>query len=168
MADDPKTNSTTATTMGTVAATTGATATTGSAGVKVDKNKSAEQYIKEAEAKYIVPPLVRQKFPDLIKLIYETESMNEEEREYWLQIMPIMSEEQTTKFRDILVNEKNQLAKLDQDYQTEMAKTNKGPAMQLDEAKMKEKMQEIKQAEAVSEKEEKSEEDKVLQQLDNL
>lgn len=154
MADDPKTNST--------------TATTGSDGVKVDKNKSAEQYIKEAEAKYIVPPLVRQKFPDLIKLIYETESMNEEEREYWLQIMPIMSEEQTTKFRDILVNEKNQLAKLDQEYQTEMAKTNKGPAMQLDEVKMKEKIQEIKQAEATSEKEEQSKEDKVLQQLDNL
>jgi hypothetical protein len=162
MADDPKTNSTTTT------SSTGVAATTGSGGVKVDKNKSAEQYIKEAEAKYIVPPLVRQKFPDLIKLIHETESMNEEEREYWLQIMPIMSEEQTTKFRDILVNEKNQLAKLDQEYQTEMAKTNKGPAMQLDEAKMKEKMQEIKQAEATSEKEEKSKEDEVLKQLNNL
>ena len=167
MADDPKTNSTTATTTGTVAAA-GAVATTGSGGVKVDKNKSAEQYIKEAEAKYIVPPLVRQKFPDLVKLIYETESMNEEEREYWLQIMPIMSEEQTTKFRDILVNEKNQLAKLDQEYQTEMAKTAKGPAMQLDEAKMKEKMQEIKQEEAAHEKEEQSKEDDVLKQLNNL
>lgn len=153
MADDPK--------------TTSATSTTGKDGVVVDKNKSAEQYIKEAEARYIVPPMVRQKFPDLIKLIYETESMNSEEREYWLQIMPIMSEEQTTKFRDILVNEKNQLAKLDQEYQAEMAKT-KGPVIALDEVKMKEKIQEIKQAEATSEKEEQSKEDKVLQQLDNL
>ncbi|OGJ42157.1 hypothetical protein A3I58_03705 [Candidatus Peregrinibacteria bacterium RIFCSPLOWO2_02_FULL_39_10] len=162
MADDPKTNSTTTT------SSTGAVATTGEGGVIADKNKSAEQYIKEAEAKYIVPPLVRQKFPDLIKLIYETESMNEEEREYWLQIMPIMSEEQTTKFRDILVNEKNQLAKLDKEYEMEMAKTNKGPAMQLDEVKMKGKIQEIKQAEATSEKEEQSKEDEVLKQLNNL
>lgn len=162
MADDPKTNSTT------TASTTGAVATTGSDGVVADKNKSPEQYIKEAEARYIVPPLVRQKFSDLVKLIYETESMNEEEREYWLQIMPIMSEEQTTKFRDILVNEKNQLAKLDQEYQAEMARTSKGPAMQLDEVKMKEKIQEIKQAEAVHEKKERAKEEKVLQQLDNL
>jgi len=36
-------------------------------GITVDPNKTPEQYIQDAEAKYIVPALVRDKFPDLIK-----------------------------------------------------------------------------------------------------
>ena len=46
--------------------------------IKIDPNKSNEQYIAEVEKSYIVPSLVRNKFPDLVKLIYETESMNHE------------------------------------------------------------------------------------------
>ena len=124
---DPQGTGTTAvadpgtTTTGGGAGDGGAAATTA---IVVDKNKSAEQYMKEAEGLYIIPLLVRETFPDLIKLIYETESMNTEEREYWLQIMPIMTEEQIKKFRDILVNEKQQLDKLDQEYEQEMSKIN--------------------------------------------
>lgn len=139
------------------------------AGAAIDKNKSPEQYITEAENKYIVPALVREKFPDLIKLIYETESMNEEEREYWLQIMPIMSEDQISKFRDILVNEKEQLAKLDKEYQQEMNRINTSkPAAEIDEKAMQEKLQNIKAAEAESKQEEKGKEDVLLEQLKNL
>lgn len=141
----------------------GATGVAGAAGVVVDKNKSAEQYLKEAESKYIVPRLVREKFPDLIKLIYETESMNEEEREYWLQIMPIMTEEQILKFRDILVNEKEQLAKLDKEYDREMTKA----VPEIDEAKLKEEMAKIKEEEKVHEEEEKAAEEALLKQLED-
>ncbi len=139
------------------------------AGAAIDKSKSPEQYIAEAENKYIVPALVREKFPDLIKLIYETESMNQEEREYWLQIMPIMSEDQISKFRDILVNEKEQLAKLDKEYQQEMQRIgNNKPAADIDEKAMQEKLQNIKAAEAESKASEKGAEDSLLQQLKNL
>ncbi len=134
-------------------------------GIIVDKNKSAEQYLKEIEGKYIVPALVRQKFPDLIKLIYETESMNFEEREYWLQIMPIMTEDQIVKFRDILVNEKEQLAKLDTEYKQEVGKVNKTPVKEISEAEMKGKLQEIKQAETKSKEEEKTKEEDILKQI---
>lgn len=148
---------------------TGANAGTMAAGAAIDKNKTPEQYIAEAENKYIVPALVREKFPDLIKLIYETESMNEEEREYWLQIMPIMSEDQISKFRDILVNEKEQLAKLDKEYQQEMNRINTSkPAAEIDEKAMQEKLQNIKAAEAESKQEEKGKEDVLLEQLKNL
>lgn len=148
------------------AQTTG-TAVTGD-GVVVDKNKSQEQYIKEAEAKYIIPALVRDKFPDLVKLIYETESMNTEEREYWMQILPIMSEEQIVKFREILVNEKQQLAKLDNEYENEVARINKSQPAEIDEVKMKEKMQEIKKAETTSEEQEKSQEEELLKKLKDI
>lgn len=152
-------------------AVTGQTATkpvvTGSDGVVIDKNKSPEQYIKEASAKYIVPALVREKFPDLIKLIYETESMNEEEREYWLQIMPIMSEEQIVKFRDILVNEKEQLSKLDKEYDQEMQRIKKAPAPELNETERKEQLAQIKTDETANEQKEKGEEESLLQKLNN-
>lgn len=149
-------------------ATTPVAGTSGSDGVVIDKKKTNEQYIQEAEAKYIVPALVREKFPDLIKLIYETESMNEEERQYWLQIMPVMSEEQIVKFRDILVNEKQQLAKLDQEYNQEMKKVNKSPAPEMDEAKRKEDIAKIKAAEKTDEEKEKSDEEALMSQLKGL
>lgn len=157
MTDNTQTNS-----------STSATATASSGGIVVDKNKTAEQYTKDAESKYIIPGLVREKFPDLVKLIYETESMNVEEREYWMQIMPIMTEEQITKFREILVNEKNELSKLDQDYQSEMAKLNKNRPQEIDEQALKTKIGEIKKAEATQESAEKKDEENLLNQLDNL
>jgi len=157
MTDNTQTNS-----------STSATGASKTGDVVVDKNKSAEQYIKDAEAKYIIPNLVREKFPDLVKLIYETESINSEEREYWMQIMPIMTEEQITKFREILVNEKNELAKLDQDYQTEMAKLNKNRPQEIDEQALKSKITEIKKAEETHEQTEKTNEENLLNQLDNL
>lgn len=133
--------------------------------IAVDKNKSAEQYMDEAQSKYIVPRLVREKSPDLVKLIFETESMNVEEREYWMQIMPIMSEEQIAKFREILVTEKQQLEQLDQEYEGEINKINTQHASQLDEVKMKERMQQIAQEESASEKSESEEEELLLKKL---
>ena len=136
--------------------------------IKTDKNKTAEQYMKEAEDKYIVPELIRNKFPDLVKLIYETESMNSEEREYWLQIMPIMTEDQIVKFRDILVNEKEQLSKLDQEYEQEMSRINNKRVVEISEADVKKKQQELHADEQSSESEEQSKEEDLLKQLDNL
>lgn len=150
-----------------------ATATTAQAGkvnpdgITTDKNKSPEKYVEEAEKKYIIPSLVREKFPDLVKLIYETESMNQEEREYWMQIMPIMTEDQIKKFRDILVNEKEQLLRLDQQYQSQMSSLNK-PVKEINEEEMKKKIDEIKQAEQAHQKTEASKEEDILNQLENL
>lgn len=146
----------------------GGTAVTASDGVVVDKNKSQEQYIKEAEGKYIIPALVRDKFPDLVKLIYETESMNTEEREYWMQILPIMSEEQIVKFREILVNEKEQLAKLDNEYENEVARINRSQPAEIDEVKMREEMEKIKKAETAHEDQEKSQEEELLKKLKDI
>lgn len=155
-------NTTTATTQ---PVTTGATS---GDGVLVDKNKSPEQYMKEAEQKYIIPRLVREKFSDIIKLIYETESMNEEEREYWMQIMPIMTEEQIKKFRDILINEKEQLSKLDKDYEQEMSRINAKKAPEIDETKLKQKLEEIKEKEKADEQSDKDKEEELLKQLGNV
>ena len=59
--------------------------------------------------KFEIPETVRAQYPDLVPLILETESMNDDERRYWFQILPIMTPEQVLKLRDILANEKKQL-----------------------------------------------------------
>lgn len=140
----------------------------GAASISIDFNKTAEQYIKEAENFYIVPMLIRDNFPDLIKLIVETESMDMEEREYWLQIMPIMSEDQIVKFRNILVNEKEQLNKLDTEYESEMSRIKSKNRTTLDEGKLKERISQIKEAEKVSDVAEISQEEDLLKQLEGL
>lgn len=136
--------------------------------VVVDKNKKPEQYIAEAEQIYIIPQLVREKFPDLVKLIYETESMNDEEREYWLKIMPIMTEEQIVKFRNILVNEKDQLTKLDKEYEKDINRMDQKHAQEFDEVKMKEKLKTLKEEESKDQKSEAQAEEDVLNKLQNL
>ena len=63
-------------------------------------------------AKFEIPESVKTQHPDIITLIIATESMNDDERQYWFQIIPIMTDEQINKLRDILINEKKQLQQL--------------------------------------------------------
>ncbi len=135
------------------------------AGLVLDKAKTSEQYMREAEATYIIPVIIRDKFPDLIKLIVETESMDKEEREYWLSIMPVMTEEQIVKLRNILLNEKEQLYKIDQEYQNKGAKKDVQP---LDESKLKERIEKLKEAEKSSEEAEKAKEAELLKMLETI
>ncbi len=63
-----------------------------------------------------IPDEVRKRFPDLIALIFASQSMNDEERQYWVNILPIMTPEQIQNLRDILENERKQLAAIDKKY----------------------------------------------------
>jgi hypothetical protein len=63
-----------------------------------------------------IPPEIQQKYPELLELIRGSESMNDEERQYWINILPIMTPEQVQNLKDILTNEKDQLAAIDAKY----------------------------------------------------
>lgn len=118
--------------------------------------------------KYAIPSIVQEKFPDLIQLIKQTESMNDEERDYWFQILPIMTEEQIKKFRDILVNEKAQLTNLDQEYEQELTKLNEKHMIEWKEFETKEKRKTLTTAESASKETEKSEEEELLKRLSQV
>ena len=133
-----------------------------SASIPVDLNRSAEDYIKLVEQHYIVPALVREKFPQMVKLLFETESMDQEEREYWLQIMPIMNEDQAKKLMDIMTKEKTQLADIEDKYDNK-----KPPVKVLDEAVMEQKREEIEELEKKKEEAEKIEEENLLKEIQN-
>ncbi|MFA4891638.1 MAG: hypothetical protein WC604_04835 [Candidatus Gracilibacteria bacterium] len=136
--------------------------------IKADPSRSNEDYIKEAEKYYIIPKLVRDVFPDLVKLIFETESMDIDEREYWLQILPIMTEDQIKKFRDILVNEKDQLKKLDKEYESEMSSLENKHQKVLNEEEIRRNREELKSKEDAAEVTEAKTEEELLKQLGNL
>lgn len=121
-----------------------------------------------SQEKYAIPALVKEKFPDLIQLIKETESMNDEERDYWFQILPIMTEEQIRKFRDILVNEKQQLTNLDQEYEQELQKLNDKHMIEWKEFETKEKRKTLTSAEQTSKAQEKAEEEELLKRLSQV
>lgn len=114
-----------------------------------------------------IPEAIRKKYPDLETLIDSTESMSAEEREYWLQIMPIMTDEQIEKLRGILVHEKEQLTKLDQEYEAELSKLNEKHLLEAREQETRTAIEQRKKAEAAAEAEEKAHEEALLQQLNN-
>jgi hypothetical protein len=68
----------------------------------------------------VIPDEIRQKFPDLIDLIIGSESMNDEERQYWINILPIMTPDQVQNLREILANERVQLKAIDDKYAKEI------------------------------------------------
>jgi len=63
-----------------------------------------------------IPDSVRTQFAEMIALIMASESMNDEERQYWFDILPVMNAEQVENLRTILINERDQLAAIDAKY----------------------------------------------------
>lgn len=121
--------------------------------------------IKEIESKYTIFQPVKEKYPDLIALVLQTESMNDDERDYWFQILPIMTDEQIAKFHGILTNERNQLKKLDQEYEAQMKKLNDKHQREWTEFEVRKKREAIQKAEAKTEAQEKAQEEELLKKL---
>lgn len=120
------------------------------------------------DKKFKIPDAALQKYPELIALIKETESMTDAERTYWFQILPIMTEEQVNKLRGILTKEKDQLAKLDKEYESELKRINDKHLLEWKEFETRKAREERKKAESQNEVEEKKAEEDVLAQLNNL
>lgn len=133
-----------------------------------DESKKSSKTLPKGSSKFHIPSVVQKKYPKLIKLILETESMDDEEREYWFQILPIMTNDQVDKFRDILISEKEQLAKLDAEYEEELKKINEKHLSEWQEFEAKQKREEIEKAEKKEEMEEKDIEEELLKKLQEL
>ena len=68
----------------------------------------------------VIPDETKKKFPEIIDLILGSESMNDEERQYWINILPVMTPDQLSSLKDILDTEKKQLAAIDKKYAKEI------------------------------------------------
>lgn len=120
------------------------------------------------QAQLEIPDDLKAKYPELIQLIMGSESMNNEERQYWVNILPIMTPEQVQNLRDILLNEKRQLAAIDRKYAGEIEQIGQAQVIKQTEEDRRMRRQERRKAEMeAAEKEENKEED-ILSQIENL
>ncbi len=119
-----------------------------------------------------IPQDVQDRFPDLVKMVIASESMDNEERKYWFSVLPIMTQSQIAELRDILETEKKKLAEIDAKY----SNAKKSPqALEMSEEDLKKAEEErakgrmaLKAKEAQEQKEAEENAEALLDELDNL
>lgn len=121
-----------------------------------------------AENNVIITDDVKANHPVLVDMIMDTESMNNEERQYWLDLLPIMNPEQVKNLYDILDNERKKLAEIDSYYSQKVEDIEKAEEAERMIAARKEKMNELESAEKANEANEKAKEAALLSELENL
>ena len=105
------------------------------------------------------------KYAELIKLILATESMDDDERQYWFDIMPSMTDSQVDRLFNILETERKKLEDLEVKYQKEIKQLNEKHLIEWQEFQLKDSKKKIKQEEA-NEKDQNP--DDVLKMLNDL
>lgn len=113
----------------------------------------------------IVPPELRAKEPELIELIMKSESMNNEERQYWVDILPVMTPDQVAQLRQILVNERAQLAAIDAKYAKEANQAGAIENIQTTRQRHDRRLEHSAKEEAVRSTEER-EAEKILKEME--
>jgi uncharacterized protein YsxB (DUF464 family) len=64
------------------------------------------------------------KYPDLVDLVLHSESIDNNEKQYWFDILPSMTDEQVDRLFNILMTERRQLEELNVKYQEEIKTLN--------------------------------------------
>lgn len=116
----------------------------------------------------IISDETRSAFPELITMILASESMNTEERQYWINILPIMTPEQIQNLKDILTNEKDQLAAIDKKYSKSLSADEEKERIENTDAEMqKRRLDRSKREESFEEKDDEASED-LLKKIEDL
>lgn len=121
--------------------------------------------LKQNGKTFYVSDDIQAQYPELIKLILATESMDDEERQYWFDIMPSMNDSQIDRLFNILETERRKLEELEIKYQEEIKSLNEKHLIEWQEFQMKDSKRKI----ADQEKNDKEEDpDEVLNMLNSL
>ncbi len=123
---------------------------------------------KPAATGLVISPEVQEKFASILVLIQGSESMNNEERQYWINILPIMTPEQLKNLQDILSSEKKQLAAIDAKYSKEMTQVSGAAAVQSMEQKIRTQKEKRREAEQEDLKKEQTKEEEILSQIQSF
>ncbi len=114
-----------------------------------------------------IPPDVQQKFATIVELIKASESMNNEERQYWINILPVMTAEQIKNLEDILTSEKQQLAAIDAKYNQQTTSPTQRPMEEV-EAERRKQRKNRSDAELQHETQDQNAEEDILKQINTL
>jgi vacuolar-type H+-ATPase subunit I/STV1 len=100
-------------------------------------NKTIE--IKQNGTTFYVTQSIVSKNKELIKMILLTESMDDDERQYWFDIMPSMTKKQIDRIYNILDTERKKLEALEIKYQKEIKALNEKHLIEWQEFQVKSK-----------------------------
>lgn len=106
------------------------------------------------------------KYPELIELVLGSESIDNNEKQYWFDILPSMTDEQVDRLFNILMTERRQLEELNMKYQEEIKSLNEKHLIQwqsLQSQKARAKVQAAEKQDAS-----KEEASTVIELLDTL
>lgn len=87
-------------------------------------------------------------YNELVDLILSTESMDDDERQYWFDILPSMTNEQVDRLYNILDTERKKLEKLEEKYQSEIKNLNEKHLIEWQEFQLKDSKKKIKDQES--------------------
>jgi len=124
--------------------------------------------IKKGEIDFTISDDLQAKYPELIELIVATESMDNDERQYWFDIMPSMTDPQIDRLFDILETEKKKLQELEVKYQKEIKSLNEKHLIEWQELQVKEWKKKVAAAKAEDEQDKKEDPDEILAMLNDL
>lgn len=110
---------------------------------------------------------IQAKYSELIKLILATESMDDNERQYWFDIMPSMTDSQIDRLYDILDTERKKLSDLELKYQKEIKDLNEKHLIEWQAFQIKDSKKKVKEEEANDNSSNQSA-DEVLAMLNDL
>ncbi|MCK5021406.1 MAG: hypothetical protein KAS32_30625 [Candidatus Peribacteraceae bacterium] len=94
--------------------------------------------------------------------------MNDEERQYWINILPIMTTEQIDNLKGILDNERKQLKAIDKKYAKKVKEIGDEEQVVKTQHKIKEQRDERRSKEEEAEKSEETEIDSVLSKIEDI
>lgn len=117
------------------------------------------------DKKFVISDEIQAQYNELVQLILATDSMDDNERQYWFDIMPSMTDEQIDRLFNILDTEKKKLQELETKYQEEIKSLNEKHLIEWQDFQMKDNKKKIKDEEA---KDKDSDADEVLNMLNDL
>jgi len=128
----------------------------------------ADASTKKGKGGLIIPDETRAQFPDLIEFILGSESMNDEERQYWINILPVMTPDQRTSLTDILETEKKQLKAIDKKYAKEIERIGAQNLIHKTEQERRKKRKERSEVEEEAEAADEKVAEELLAQIDEV
>ena len=117
---------------------------------------------------FVITDELKVKYPELIELILATESMDDDERQYWFDIMPSMTDAQIDRLYDILDTERKKLQELEVKYQKEIKSLNEKHLIEWQELQVKEGKKKVAAAKAADKNEKEESPDEILSMLNDL
>ena len=128
--------------------------------------KQLPQELREKAATFIIPDKFLESMPDIITLILNSKSMDtQEEKQSWFNLLPMMNDEQMEKLRDILTREKQKLEEIESKYEQKKDDIKTNIVKKREDTWYVQKMNSIKNNEAVVQEKEAAEADNLLNQI---